>query len=219
MKKDALLHCRCREVRGILAGASPRTANRVVCYCDDCQAFLHHLGRADLLDANAVTDIVQVAPASMSFTHGRERIAGLRLAPKGIFRWYASCCNTPLGNTVGPSIPFVGLVVQLLDGETQGADELVGPRRGGIFGKHAVGRAPPGTTGFNPRLIARSVRMVLGWRLSGQAWPHPFFDRATRAPKFAVTTLADRERERLRGLCGPRPVSPAPRRKDGLGGA
>src|SRR5262249_7317195 len=31
------LHCRCGEVRGSITNPSPRTANRVVCYCDDCQ--------------------------------------------------------------------------------------------------------------------------------------------------------------------------------------
>ena len=36
----------------------------MVCYCDDCQAFLHYLGRADLLDALGGTDIVQMAPAA-----------------------------------------------------------------------------------------------------------------------------------------------------------
>ena len=60
------LSCSCGEVRGLVTGVSPNTVNRVVCYCDDCQAFLHHLGRADLLDAHGGIDIVQVAPACAS---------------------------------------------------------------------------------------------------------------------------------------------------------
>ena len=43
-----------------MTNASSTTVNRVVCYCDDCQAFLHYLKRADLLDAHGGTDIVQV---------------------------------------------------------------------------------------------------------------------------------------------------------------
>ena len=96
MTKNATLQCRCGEVRGVVTDVSPNTVNRVVCYCDDCQAFLHHLGRADLLDAHGGSDIVQIAPASLSFVHGKERIVGLRLTPKGLYRWYASCCRTPL---------------------------------------------------------------------------------------------------------------------------
>jgi hypothetical protein len=81
---DAELQCRCGEVRGRLTGASPRTVNRMVCYCDDCQAFLHHLGRADLLDAHGGTDVVQVAPSSLSFQQGTARIACLRLTARGL---------------------------------------------------------------------------------------------------------------------------------------
>lgn len=205
MSKNATLHCRCREVGGSVTNVSPNTVNRVLCYCDDCQAFLHHLGRADLLDAHGGTDIVQIAPASLSFVQGKERIVGLRLTPKGLYRWYASCCRTPLGNTVGPAIPFVGIVAQAFESETQKPDDLFGHPIGAICGKYAVGRAPEGSTGFNPRLMARAIRMVLGWRIRGQTWPHPFFERTPRTPRFPLTILSDGEREGLRPLCGPRP--------------
>src|SRR5262249_41181294 len=138
MSQDAQLSCRCGEVRGLVRDASPATANRVVCYCDDCQAFLHYLGRTDLLDAQGGTDIVQVAPASLTFDR-RERIVGVRLGPKGLYRWYASCCRTPVGNTVGPAIPFVGIVAQAFGG---GADHLFGRPVGSILGKFAIGTPP-----------------------------------------------------------------------------
>ena len=200
------VHCRCGEVRGRVTDATRATVNRVVCYCDDCQAFAHHLGRTDILDEHGGTDVVQVAPASLAFHRGVERIVGLRLTPKGLYRWYASCCKTPLGNTVGPAIPFVGIVAQAFEA---GADELFGEPIGAIFGKYAVGTAPAGSTSWNVRMYARAIRMVLGWRLGGRAWPHPFFDRATGAPSHPLTTLSPAEREALRPLCGPRPVSPA----------
>jgi hypothetical protein len=99
MSAQVELRCRCGEVRALVTGASRRTVNRVVCYCDDCQAFAHQLGRADLLDSQGGSDIVQVAPASLRFVQGQHRIVGLQLKPKGLFRWYANCCNTPVGNT------------------------------------------------------------------------------------------------------------------------
>lgn|SRR5262245_127716 len=200
------VRCRCGEVRGRVKDATRATVNRVVCHCDDCQAFAHYLGRSDLLDEHGGTDVVQVAPASLTFDRGAERIVGLRLTPKGLYRWYASCCKTPLGNTLGPAIPFVGIVAQAFEPD---ADELFGPPIGGIFGKYAVGTAPEGSTSWNVGLYARAIRMVLGWRLGGRAWPHPFFDRATRAPSRPLTTLTPAEREALRPLCGPRPVSAA----------
>lgn len=203
MSTNATLHCTCGEVRGEVTDVSPHAANRVVCYCDDCQAFLHHLGREDLLDAQGGTDIVQIAPSSLSFAQGKERIVGLRLTPKGLYRWYAECCKTPLGNTVGPAIPFVGIVAQTFESETQSPDDLFGHPIGAIFGKYAVGRPPEGSTGFNLPLMARGIRMVLGWRIRGQTWPHPFFNRETREPRFPVTTLSHQEREALRPLCRP----------------
>jgi hypothetical protein len=205
----AELRCRCGEVRGSVMNPSPRTVNRVVCYCDDCQAFAHHLGRADLLDADGGTDIVQVAPASLKFVQGQHRIGGLRLAPKGLFRWYASCCNTPLGNTVSPAIPFVGIVAQAFDNGAERPDDQFGKPIGAIMGKYAIGEAPAGSTGIKLSLLVRAFRMVLGWRLRGQTWPHPYFERNTRAPIYPVTVLSRPQREALRPFCGPHPTAHA----------
>lgn len=196
------IRCRCGEVTGRVDNAARDTTNRMVCYCDDCQAYAHRLGRADLLDEHGGSDVVQVAPASLSYLRGTDRIAGLRLKPKGLYRWYASCCKTPLGNTLGPAIPFVGLVVQVFGAP----DDVFGPPRGRSFGKFAVGTPPPGSTRLDLRLIGRAIGKVAGWKLRGATWPHPFFDRATRAAIYPVTVLTHDEREALRPLCGPRPA-------------
>ena len=207
MNTKAEFRCSCGEVRGTVTDASPRTANHVICFCDDCQAFAHRLGRADLLDAKGGSDIVQVAPASIAFTQGQERIRGLRLAPKGLYRWYASCCNTPVGNTLTPSIPFVGVFASIFDQDAQRAEAVFGAPTGAVQGKFAVGDAPPGSTGINLSLLARVVGKVLGWRLSGKAWPHPFFRRDSGAPVYPVDVLSREEREALRAYCGPNPTA------------
>jgi hypothetical protein len=200
MSEVATISCRCGGVSGRVTGASPRAANRIVCYCDDCQAFLHCLDRADLLDPHGGTDIVQIAPACVAFDRGIEHIAGLRLTPKGLYRWYAACCNTPLGNTLSPAIPFVGIVAQTFED----ANRYFGKPIGAILGKFAVGTPPAGSTRLNLPLLARAIRMIIGWRLRGKAWPHPFFDRQSRKPIRPVTVLTGGEREALRPLCGPR---------------
>lgn len=202
MTRTVDLRCRCGGVEGRVVDAAPDTVNRVVCYCDDCQAFAHHLGRADLLDEHGGTDIIQVAPASLAYTRGTERIAAVRLGPRGLHRWYATCCKTPLGNTVGPGVPFVGVVAQLFGAP----DDIVGPPVGRIYGKFAVGAAPPDSTRPPVRLLARAARKVIGWKLRGRTWPHPFFDRDTRAPRYPVTVLTPEDRDRLRRLCGPKPA-------------
>jgi hypothetical protein len=196
------LSCRCGEVRGMATNLSPRTVNRVVCYCDDCQAFAHQIGRADLLNAQGGSDIVQLAPAALSFTQGQHHIVGLRLKPNGLYRWYAKCCNTPVGNTMTPSIPFIGLLAPAFDKSRW--DDAVDAPSGAIFGKFAVGEPPPGSTGLNLSLLLQATGRLLGWWLGRRSWPHPFFSPETRAPLYAVTVLSQQQREALRALCGPR---------------
>jgi hypothetical protein len=170
-------------------------------------AFAHQLGRADLLDIHGGSDIVQAAPASLAFMHGQQRICGLRLTPKGLFRWYASCCNTPVGNTISPAIPFVGIIAHAFDNGTQNPDDVFGKPIGAIMGKYAIGDPPACSTGMGLSLMARAIPMVLGWRLRGRAWPHPFFYRGTRTPIYPLSVLPHSQRDALRRFCGPHPTA------------
>ncbi|MDA9436321.1 DUF6151 family protein [Bradyrhizobium sp. CCBAU 51627] len=203
MARQVELRCRCGEVRAVVTSVSPRTVNRVVCYCDDCQAFAHQLGGADLLNANGGSDIVQVAPSTLTFVQGQSRIVGVRLSPKGLYRWYANCCNTPVGNTLSPSVPFVGILAQAFEGGAPAVDEIAGRPIGAILGKYAVGEPPAGSTGLNLSLVLRAVGKVLVWKVRGKAWPHPFFKRQTREPIYPITVLSREQRDALRPLCGP----------------
>jgi hypothetical protein len=160
------------------------------------------LGRADLLDEQGGSDIVQVAPASLEFDRGTEQFVALRFSEKGLYRFYADCCKTPFGNLVGPAIPFVGIVAQAFEGDARSRDEILGKPVGAIHGQDAIGTAPPGSRKVRPRILFRTLRLVIGWRLSGQAWPHPFFDRATGAPRFPVKVLSRAERDALLATAG-----------------
>ncbi len=207
MNKSVEMRCGCGTVHGIVRDASPRTVNRVVCYCDDCQAFAHQLGRADLLNAQSGSDIIQVAPASLTFVEGQDRIKGVRLTPKGLYRWYASCCHTPVGNTLTPSVPFVGIFASTFDHGSQRVDEVFGPPTGAVFGRYATGDTPAGSAGIKLSLMLGVLAKVLGWRLRGRVWPHPFFRRDTGAPVYPVDVLSQKEREALRAFCGPHPTA------------
>jgi hypothetical protein len=203
-----MLRCRCGAVQGRVARASPYSVNRVICYCDDCQAFAHYLRRTDVLDPRGGSDIVQVAPASVEFLQGQQNIRGVRLSPKGIYRWHSSCCNTPLGNTASPAIPFVGIVSAAFETDGQTVDALFGKPRGAIKGEYAVGDAPPGSRGIGFALMLRSIAKVLGWRITGKTWPHPFFSRDDAKALYPVTILTVEERLALRPFCGPQPKAP-----------
>ena len=94
------LACSCGAVRGVLRNANARNGSRLVCMCDDCQTYAHHLGRAgDILDAHGGTEVYQTYPARLGFTQGSEPVRCLRLSPKGLMRWHTGCCRTPIGNT------------------------------------------------------------------------------------------------------------------------
>lgn len=209
MSATAEFRCRCGDVRGSVTNASPRTVNRVGCYCDDCQAFAHWLGCADLLDAQGRSDIIQVAPATFAFVQGQDRVKGVRLSPKGLYRWYASCCNTPVGNTLSPSVPFVGIHASAFDQDAPRADSVFGPPTGAVQGKFAIGEAPQGTTRIRPSLLLGVIAKVLGWRLFGKVWPHPFFTRDGARPIYPVEVLSQEAREALRPYCGPHPTATA----------
>jgi len=88
-------------------------------------------------------------------------------------------------------------------------DGAFGKPAGAIFGKFAVGGAPPGSTRLNLPLLLRAISRVLGWRLRGRSWPHPFFARDTGVPLFSVSVIERDRREALRRLCGPAPSVPA----------
>ena len=96
------IQCRCGTLKGYVDRL--RGANYCVCYCRDCQAFAHFLGRAgEILDARGGTAVVQTPAANVTFTSGREALACMRLTPNGLLRWYSTCCNTPVGNTLANS--------------------------------------------------------------------------------------------------------------------
>jgi hypothetical protein len=197
--RDLPLQCRCGTVRGVAHGVSPAIGNHCVCYCDDCQAFQKFLGRAaDVLDPNGGTDIFQLSPARVTFTAGTDKVACLRLTPKGLARWYASCCNTPIGNTMAtPSIPFVGLIRVFV---AESAGDALGPVLTRVFRQFASGdrAAIPPDRVPQWRMLLRVMSLMLGWRLRGDQRRSPFLDAATGAPLATPSVLTPEERAALR---------------------
>jgi hypothetical protein len=153
------LACRCGAIRELVERDA--RANHMVCYCADCQDYAHVLGRPDILDERGGTEVVQTMPKFVTLTHGADRLACLRMTGKGPLRWYASCCNTPIGNTaLTRKIAFVGVVAACLTG--QPVEETYGPVA--MWGSTAGAKASPS----HPRRpCARSWRAlcpVRSWR-------------------------------------------------------
>ena len=188
------LRCRCGALQGHVE-LNDRS-NRMVCYCQDCQAFARFLGPADqVLDAQGGSDIVQLAPHRIKITQGASHLAVMRLSSKGMLRWYAACCRTPVGNTMtSRNMPFTGLLAQCLD--TAPLEAAFGPVQGSVNTASAIGEPKPRAFGMAGSLL-RILGMVAGSRLSGRYKNTPFFN-ASGAPVAEPTVLSAEERARLR---------------------
>jgi hypothetical protein len=175
------LGCDCGSVAGIVSGATPRTARRLVCYCDDCQRFAAALGVADsVLDEHGGTEVLHISPARVTFTHGHTEIECLRLSTRGIFRWYSACCNTPIGNTLPTSrLPFLSLIHTCLHVENGTLGDVVGPVQSRLQGRFAIRGMPPDTHPAVPvAAVVLAAGKSLGWWLRGDQRRSPFFDRS-----------------------------------------
>jgi hypothetical protein len=199
---EVALRCSCGTVRGVARDVAPGSINHCFCYCDDCQAFAHFLGRGDeILDAHGGTEIVQMSQGNVAFTAGVDKIAAIRLTDKGLVRWYASCCRTPLGNTMATSgMPFIGVVRVVIDAPPA---PVLGPIRGRGFAKRAKGgRAAVPKDGLpDAVMVLRMVAKLIGWRLRGDHKRSALFEVGTDRPLSPPRVLTSAEREELRQRC------------------
>lgn len=169
------LECRCGKVKGVATNITPASGNRVVCCCKDCQAFAGKLGRAELLDQFGGSEIYQTSQAQVRIEEGADQLQCLRLSPKGLLRWYTGCCNTPVGNTVSASMPFVGVFTDLMKGVN--TDEVLGPVRAYVQTQYAIGKPdyPHSAEKFPLGITLRIMRKMLGWKVRGMHKPSAFF--------------------------------------------
>jgi len=191
------LTCRCGTLSGFVE--RPERANRVVCYCRDCQSFAHFLCRAeDVLDVHGGTDTLQVIPANVQLTQGLDALTAMRLSERGLIRWYARCCNTPVGNTLpNPRISLVGLVHTCLDPAGESLDASFGPVRMRAFTRSSKGAVTWSRLDF-VRGALRLVVMLIRARFDGSHQRNPFFVPHTNTPIVVPRILTAGERERLR---------------------
>ncbi len=195
---DLPLRCRCGRVRGVASGIAPSAAFRFICYCRDCQAFARFLARPDVLDAAGGTDIFQMPTSRMKLTEGADAVRCLRFSSK-VYRWYADCCRTPIGNTAGPRFPVVGLIHSFMSNDAGGRsrDEVLGPPLCRLYERSATGPLPLDAPPPSLRLFALRASIILGWWWRGLGRPTPFFDAVTKAPLSAPHVFTRGEREAL----------------------
>lgn len=186
---DIHIQCDCSCFEGVLKDVSPKTGTHIVCYCSDCQAFQEYLGKSDIvLDAHGGTDIYQTRSSRLEIVKGGEHLACLRVTPKGVYRWYAACCRTAIGNTpVTRNIAITGLITHAFHGTTEGGDagEAIGPLWGVVFPKSARGDISNMRRANLPALMGTLLLRSLKARITGSYKQTPFFtdeDEPVAAP-------------------------------------
>jgi hypothetical protein len=196
---DVRLSCRCGKVQGSIRGITPTNCNHAVCLCDDCQLYAAFLATPGITDANGGTEITQVAHNQISISTGREYVACVRLYSKGMHRWYAHCCNTPLVNTMGPKSLFGGVVHACVQESIDGGSlvQALGPIRERVQGKFGKGELPAGTSRtISFRMLVHILRRFAVWAIARTYKPSTFFSDGS--PFVAPQVLNERERAQLR---------------------
>lgn len=183
------IKCDCGTFKATLKRFPSNTPGRLVCYCDDCQAYLRHLGRDDLLDENGGTEVIPAYPSDIEIVSGREHLKCTRLTSKGILRFSTTCCNTPVANTAW-GLPWVGVLRRVYTNSGECALERLGPVRCRIMGQYATGSVPAGTAKrMNLKAIMTVLPFMMKGKILGKAKPSPFFEKDGLTPVVVPDVL------------------------------
>lgn len=224
MQSKLTVSCECAKVVASVVIEEHPKPTRLRCYCVDCQTYAHHLNAADsLLDTNGGTDILQLSPATFSIQYGTEYLGNLNLTPDGIYRWYSTCCNTPLCNTsTKVDMPYLGLltanIIKLSHSATANKktknkrpqsikinpenrnkclNDYLGPVKYGVCAgnQHPISTSWPVAKGFGVRGIVGTLRNMARWRLKGDHKRSLLIDAETGTPLVTPTLITLEERQ------------------------
>ena len=197
-----LLRCQCGTLRGHV---DLPAFGQAVCYCKDCRAYAYFLQRErEVLDDAGGTQVVATLPARVHFeTEGLDALACMSLTERGILRWYASCCNTPIGNTSRHAkVPYVGLVHNCLTSDpSRSLEASFWPLRMRINTESATRPVAP------TPLVAMAVMMGTTQSMLKAMWDgswrdNPFFDAGSGKPIRVRRVLGADEHARLKAAAG-----------------
>jgi hypothetical protein len=190
------LRCECGTLQGYVSHTG--SVCRGICYCKDCQAYAHFLGKpGEILDEMGGSDVIATLPQHVTFTQGLESLTCMSLSSRGMLRWYASCCNTPIGNTARDfKVSHVGLMHNCLQDPSASLDSAFGPVRMKVGMKSAKGK-PKGMAVSTTVAILGFMARLIRTRLNGGYRITPFFNPDDGAPRVAPKVLTPDERARL----------------------
>ncbi len=189
------IQCDCGKFRAELTQFPKNTPGRLICYCDDCQAFLHYLKRPELLDENGGTEIIPAYPADIKIIAAQDVVKCVRLHPQGMYRFFTSCCLTPIANT-DPTRPWAGINRRMyITKDSTILDRELGPVKSSIMGKYAKGTPPVGTPQtFDFKGMITVLPFIIKGKILGKAKHSPFFNNGEAIVAPIVLTAEERSK-------------------------
>ncbi|WP_415403641.1 DUF6151 family protein [Tateyamaria sp. SN3-11] len=185
---DLPFACDCGKLRGTLLGISPRSGNRIDCFCSDCRAAELYGNQPD--PAPGPVKIFQTTPDRVRFDAGLDQLAVFSFSDTGILRWQARCCGALLFNTLRtPKVYFAAFRTDRLED-----DSVLGPVRTRAFVSKPNGKT--GHEGF-ANAFFNLAKQAIPARLTGRWKKTPFFDVSTGAPVRDVHVVTASERAAL----------------------
>ena len=176
MADQVELRCRCGEVRGLVTaslatGGEPRglLLRRLPGVCPPARPCRSARSARRQRHRPACAGLADVSAGTAS---DRRTAAGA----EGPVPMVRELLQHPGRQHADAGHSLCGVVAQAFDLTAT----VFGPPTGAILGKYAIGAPPAGSTGLNLPLLLRAIGKVLGWRLRGKAWPHPFFAQGQR---------------------------------------
>jgi hypothetical protein len=128
----------------------------------------------------------------VTFTQGTEALACMRLTDKGMVRWYAGCCKTPIGNTLeNYKISFIGLLHNCLETAERPLQNSFGAVRTCANPQGAIGDPKPKAKGM-AATIWWVVKTILKARVNGDYKRTPFFRDGRPIASPRVLSSAER---------------------------
>ncbi|WP_227285052.1 DUF6151 family protein [Boseongicola sp. H5] len=180
---DLRFSCTCGALTGHLVEASPRAGAHVICHCEDCRRTLAYYNIP--LPADEGVGLFQTNPDNIRIDTGRRYLGLMRLSPRGLFRWYATCCNTPLFNSsTRPRFPFSSVLTRnMVD------TDPLGPVVGQVFKRGPNGKTRHQGMG---RLVAGMMLRTGSALVTGKWRQTPFFNIETGEP-VATPVIAPKD--------------------------
>lgn len=180
--------CTCGQLQGHIAASAVAAGTHAVCYCADCRAAELYFKQPD--PAPGPVDLFQTTPDAITITKGAQNLGLFRLSPRGLMRWYATCCHAPLFNTLAkPKLAFAGVQVARFSDP-----DRIGPVRVQAYMPQPDGG--PKHRGAARMAMGVASRMLAAL-LSGRWRQTPFFNPETGEPVAKPTILSKQERSRL----------------------